>query len=64
VYTQFRSGARRIAIDLDATATSCKATVVVGKENGKALLRRRAEIFSTQIGSVSCTFREGNVFGH
>jgi hypothetical protein len=62
-YTQFQSGARRIAIDLDATGTSCKANVIVGKEKGKAILRRRAEILSTQIGAVSCSVREGNVFG-
>lgn len=65
VYRQFRSGARRIGIDLDDT--TCKAAVVNGREGGKNIEwstgHGRAEVSSVQIGSVSCSIREGNVFG-
>jgi hypothetical protein len=66
VNTQFESGARRIAIDFDHNA-GCKADVVNGKEAGKKLeggvQRGRFEASSIQVGSVSCSIREGNVFG-
>jgi hypothetical protein len=64
VYQQFRSGARRIAIDAEGTV--CKATVVNGREGGKPIETYRygsAEVLSLQVGSVSCSIREGNVFG-
>jgi hypothetical protein len=67
VYRQFQSGARRIAIEIDGSGSSCKATVINGREGGKNIVhytgRGRAEVFSIRIGSVSCSIREGNVFG-
>jgi hypothetical protein len=63
VYKQFQSGVRRIAIDLDASGTSCKGTVINGKESGKSILRTRGEIVSTQIGAVNCSIKEGNLLG-
>jgi hypothetical protein len=35
VYREFESGAHRIAIDVDGANTSCKATVVNGRQAGK-----------------------------
>jgi hypothetical protein len=64
VYRQFRSGARRISIDLDGA--TCKATVVNGREGGKHIETYgygSAEVLTLQVGSVSCSIREGNVFG-
>jgi hypothetical protein len=63
LYTLFKRGARRVTIDVDPSATSCKASVITGKEGGKNILRRRVEISSVEIGTVSCSIREGNVFG-
>jgi hypothetical protein len=68
VYREFQSGARRIAIDLDGTG--CKATIINGRRPGDKLLRpqmgsgRAFEASSVQIGTVSCSVKEGNVFGH
>jgi hypothetical protein len=64
VYRQFRSGARRIAIDTEGTV--CKANVVIGREGGKPIETYgygSAEVLSLQVGSVSCSIKEGNVFG-
>jgi hypothetical protein len=66
VYRQFRSGARRIAIDVDGS--TCKATVVNGREGGKSIKQYSnrfggAEVLSIQVGAISCSIREGNVFG-
>jgi hypothetical protein len=63
LYSLFKRGARRISIDFDASATSCKASIITGKEGGKSILRTRAEISSVEIGTVNCSIREGNVFG-
>ena len=66
VYRQFLSGAHRITIDVDST--TCKARIINGKEVGKNIVRYssghgRYEILSVQVGSVSCSVRESNVFG-
>jgi hypothetical protein len=66
VYRQFRSGARRVGINLDGTA--CKAAVVNGREGGKSIAQYstafgRSQLLSVQVGSVSCSIRGGNVFG-
>jgi hypothetical protein len=66
VYRQFRSGARRIAIESDGT--SCKAAVLHGREGGKSIAQYStgfgaAEILSVEVSAVSCSVREGNVFG-
>jgi hypothetical protein len=63
LYWQFKSGVRRIAIDVDGSGTGCKATVINGREGGKDILQTRTEISSVQVGAVSCSIREGNVFG-
>jgi hypothetical protein len=66
-YSQFPSGARRVAIELNGAAASCKASVMQGKEGAKNQVREtgrgKAEVFSIQVNSVSCSIREGNVFG-
>jgi hypothetical protein len=66
VYRQFRSGARRVTIDVDAT--TCKASVVNGREGGKNIVGYSNgfgsyQVLSVQVGAVNCSIREGNVFG-
>jgi hypothetical protein len=61
VYRQFQSGARRIAINVEGTA--CKATILHGREGGKNIQRNMNEVLSIQAEGVSCSVREGNVFG-
>ena len=68
VYREFESGARRIAIDFEDGNTGCKANIVVGKQAGKESVqltsgRGRFAASSVQVGTVSCSIREGNVFG-
>jgi hypothetical protein len=68
VYRELKSGARRIAIDLDGAGTGCKATVINGRQAGKNIAlqmggRGRVEVSSIEIGSVNCSIKEGNVFG-
>jgi hypothetical protein len=68
VYSQFQSGARQVAIDVDANhAAGCKAGVIIGRQAGNNVVRQSGrgpfEATSVQIGSVSCSIREGNVFG-
>jgi hypothetical protein len=66
VYTEFQSGARRIAVDLEGAG--CRATVINGRQAGKNIVqqnrgRGEVQISSIQVGTVSCSVREGNVFG-
>jgi hypothetical protein len=68
VYTVFESGARRIAIDVDANKMGCTASIINGKQVGNNIIRQGAvrgsfDASSVQIGSVTCSIREGNVFG-
>jgi hypothetical protein len=65
VYRENVSGARRIAIDFDGAG--CKATVIYGRQGGKNIElqhqgRGQVEISSIQVGTVSCSIRDGNVF--
>jgi hypothetical protein len=66
IYREFESGARRIGIDFDGANTICKATVINGRRLGDNLARpysgRTFEASSVQIGAVSCSIQEGNVF--
>jgi hypothetical protein len=68
VYSEFQSGARRIAVDLYDGGTGCKATVINGKQAGKNIVQQNSvrgeiEVSSIQIGSsVTCSVRDGNVF--
>jgi hypothetical protein len=66
VYREFDSGARRIAIDLEGT--SCKAAVMLAHQAGSKLVSQSGprgvlEASSIQVGTVSCSIKEGNVFG-
>jgi hypothetical protein len=66
VYREFQSGARRIAIDWDGAG--CKASVINGRQAGKNIVqqsggRGQFDVSSIQVGTVSCSVREGNVFG-
>jgi hypothetical protein len=66
VYRGFQSGARRIAIDWDGAG--CKASVINGRQAGKNIAQQfggkgQVDVSSIQIGSVSCSIREGDVFG-
>jgi hypothetical protein len=68
VYRELASGARRIAIDLAGAGTECKAAVINGRQAGGTIAlqmggRGRVEVSSIEIGSVSCSIKEGNVFG-
>jgi hypothetical protein len=68
VYRELASGARRIAIDLVGAGTECKAAVINGRQAGRTIAlqmggRGRVEVSSIEIGSVSCSIKEGNVFG-
>jgi hypothetical protein len=68
VYSEFHSGARRIAIDLGGAPTGCNATVVNGRQAGKNIVHQTGghglvEVTSVHIESVTCSIREGNVFG-
>jgi hypothetical protein len=67
-YREFQSGARRIAIEFEGASSTCKATVTIGKQTGSNVVTRSGgfgtrEVSSVQIGSTSCSIREGNVFG-
>jgi hypothetical protein len=66
VYSEFQSGARRIAIDLDSAGTGCKASVINGRQAGKNIAQQTGfgpiEVTSVHVDSVNCSIREGNVF--
>jgi hypothetical protein len=67
VFTAYVSGLRRIAVDLEG-AGACKATVINGRQAGTNIVRQSAgrglgEISSIQVSDVSCSIREGNIFG-
>jgi hypothetical protein len=65
LYGEFESGARRVAIDFDGVNACCKAAVINGRRPGNKLVPPMASGFeapSVQIGAVSCSIREGNVF--
>jgi hypothetical protein len=68
--TEFESGARQIIVDFNDNFTGCQARIMHGKESGRGAMRmtslisgRRLEVVSISVGSVSCSVREGNVFG-
>jgi hypothetical protein len=68
VYKGFESGARRVVVNFDSSGTGCNATAINGKEAGKNMVRNtvghgRVEVFSTQVGAVTCSIQAGNVFG-
>jgi hypothetical protein len=64
-------GARRIVVEFDLGFTSCTAEVIRGKETGAASLTAnslirsgiKVEIQSVKTSNVSCSMRDGNVFG-
>lgn len=65
-----QGGARRVAVAFDAGFSSCSATAGTGFEAGKTytsyspITKRNVEIRSSSVGSVSCSVRDGNVFGN
>jgi hypothetical protein len=64
-------GARRILVTFDPGFTTCTAEVIRGKEPGASSMvsnslitpGNRTEIQSVKTTGVSCSTREGNVFG-
>lgn len=64
-------GATRITADLDAGFSSCSAQVTRAKEaegtiirSYSGIIKRVNEIKSIQVGSVSCSIHNGNVFAN
>lgn len=64
------AGARRVSITFDAAYTSCKASVIWGREGGTGPIRqrswingRRFEVVSIQTSTPNCSVTSGNVFG-
>jgi hypothetical protein len=64
-------GATRIVAELDAGFSGCSAQVTRAKEsegtiirNYSGIIQRYVEIKSIQLGSVSCSIRDGNVFAN
>jgi hypothetical protein len=65
-YREYVSGARRVAIDVNGT--SCTASVVLGRQAGRSALTQNSvrgslDASSIQIGTVSCSIQDGNIFG-
>jgi hypothetical protein len=71
IITNFRAGGARMArIDFDAGFSSCTANVILGRENGTAVVHGRSqiggqalEIKSAKVTNPTCSIRSGNVFG-
>jgi hypothetical protein len=69
MYTVFESGARQILINFDSSFSSCEAKISHGKEGGGAMRQtslisgRKLEVASITVSGVSCSVKEGNVFG-
>jgi hypothetical protein len=65
-------GARRTIIDFDESYGSCSAKVALAKEAGSGgpirmtsiASGKRLEIHAVSIGGVSCSVRNGNIFGN
>ena len=60
--------ARNLRVEVSPGATSCNATMSVGKEAGSApkafqASGRTIEIHSLSVSGVTCSVRQGNVFG-
>jgi hypothetical protein len=64
VYQEFESGAHRIAAEVDGANSSCKATVVNGRQAGSTLRQTVGggvmEISSVKVRAVRCSIHEGN----
>ena len=71
IVTKFRAGGARMArIDFDASFSSCTANVILGREDGAAVVHGRSqvsgealEIKSAKVTNPTCSIRSGNVFG-
>jgi hypothetical protein len=66
---QFGGGARMARIEFDQSFSSCTATVIVGRENGRGTAHAKAlnsgkslEIASATVSGTSCSIQSGNVF--
>jgi hypothetical protein len=62
--------ARKITIEFNESFTTCEAHIIFAKPAGSDVVtgtnmntRRPMEIRSATVGSVSCSVRDGNVFG-
>jgi hypothetical protein len=65
-------GVRRMNVTFDGSFSSCSATTQFGKQEGvgrqiakswSSAVKRQVEIKSVSPGGVSCSVRNGNVFG-
>ena len=62
----FAAGAARVTVSFDSSFTSCSMDVIIGRLDGN--LQRKGldgvmyQIQSIQVGSKSCSIRDGNVF--
>jgi hypothetical protein len=68
VYREFDSGARRITINVDTATQNCTAAITHGRQAGSKVVSKVGskgyfDATSIQIGNLSCSIREGNVFG-
>ena len=70
VFSQaFRSGARQVAVDFDASYGGCSARVTHGRASGQSttayhtLNGRDIVVYSMDVANVSCRIVNGNVFG-
>jgi hypothetical protein len=65
---KFDSGARRVEIKFDDSFRSCSVHIVYGKEGNtpivsRGMTTRLHAVTSLEIGSQSCSVRDGNMFG-
>jgi hypothetical protein len=66
---QFASGAVQMTISFDPSAQSCSASLVAGRDNGRALKWKmvdgsmRESTGPATFSNVSCSIAPGNAFG-
>ena len=69
VFGQFRGGAQRTVVHFDNGFSGCSATTGLGFQSGQTsvsvspITGRRVEMRSLTVTGVSCSVRNGNVFG-
>jgi hypothetical protein len=69
VFARTRGGAYRTVAHFEGNFTGCSATTGLGFESGQTsisvspITRRRVEMRSLAVTSVSCSVQSGNVFG-
>lgn len=66
---QFASGASQMTISFDASGQSCSATIVAGRDNGRALRWKGVDRTMNEatgpatFSNISCSITPGNAFG-